>query len=181
MEQAELNTIEKKTMAVDSWVNKITTEGKVDPINASLVRKVLESFGANFEISEEAKTSLEKYKNVDRRLGMDAVWGTQKVKEYRIWLKHWVESYETKNGKPLPVLEGTDTKTSGGLKFFTDLTVFAAGIMDFTTYKELTEDRARKGRVWQARRGDEPIVPTPHSSFPPEFPSVAWEKIKNLI
>ncbi len=105
--------------------------------------------------------------------------GKERVREYRIWLRHYLEDYETKTGKPLPVLEETSTKTSGGLKFFTDPTVFAAGLMSFEKYKEITERRAAKGRLWQARKGDEPIIPSKYSSFPPEFPQVAWGKIKS--
>lgn len=75
---------------------------QIDPL---LIRDVLGEFGANFEISEEAKESLSKFSNVNRRAGMDAVWGNEKVKEYRIWLRHYLEDYEVATGKALPVLE----------------------------------------------------------------------------
>lgn len=180
MDNNDREKIEQNRSALGMWVDKLNREGIVDVIDPSLVRSVLESYGANFEISEESKESLKRFNNAERRPGMDAVWGSDNVKKYRIWLKHWVVNYENKTGRQLPVLEGTNTKTSGGLKFFTDLTVFAAGLMTFEKYKEITERRAEKGRLWQARNLNDPYETTKYSSFPPEFPSEAWEKIKSL-
>jgi len=177
-ESSEANSVEKKIVAVDGWVGRLTQEGVVGQIDKQLLKAVLENFGANFEISESARESLGKYRNLDRRPGMDAVWGTQRVKEYRIWLRHWVADYEERYGKSLPVLEDSDVKTSGGLKFFTDLTAFVGGEISFDDYKRITEDRVRKGRAWLTR-GEGETVPTPHSSFPPGFPNAAWEKIKS--
>jgi hypothetical protein len=181
-ENPELNTIEKKTAVVDNWINKVTTEGIVEEIDSLLIREVLENFGANFEVSEQARVSLGKRWDKGRRLGIDAVWGQDKVKEYRIWLKDYIEDYEKRTGKRLPFIpagaEGKPTKTAGGFKFFTDLTVFAGGYMSFEKYKSLTEERASKGRIWQTKKEGEPYPSTSTASFTPEFPSVAWNKIK---
>ena len=179
-ESKDNRPFEEKLADVSGWVQKIAEIGVVEEIDPMLVKSVLEGLGANFEISEEKRASLHQFTNLKRRPGIDAVWSSPKVKEYRIWLKHWVEDYEKKTSKPLPVIEGTHTKTSGGFKFFTDLTVFAAGLMSFEEYKKITERRAEKGRLWQTRKEGEPIIPTDYSSFPPEFPIDAWEHIKGL-
>ena len=176
---SENSPSEERLAIVEGWVGKISGEGIVGVIDPQLVRGVLVEFGANFEISEEAKASLKKFKNTDRRFGMDAVWGHDRVGKYRIWLKHYLEEYEERTARALPVIEGTVTKTSGGLKFFTDLTAFAGGFMSFEEYKRVTERRAEKGRLWQERNPNDPIVPSAYSSFPPGFPAVAWEKIKS--
>ncbi len=163
---------------VNKWITGLSETGKVAEMDPMLLRSVLAEYGANFEVNEEARESLKKYSNLERRFGMNAVWGEDRVKNYRIWLKNWIGEYETRTDRPLPVLQGTDTKTSGGLKFFTDLTVFAAGLMDFESYKSLTEDRREKGERWQKRNPEDEVVPTPHSSFPPEFPVEAWNYLQ---
>ncbi len=61
----------------------------------------------------------------------------------------------------------------------TDLTVFSAGLMTFTEYKKITERRAEKGKLWQ-ERSDNNYEPSEYSSFPPKFPSEAWEFIKTF-
>jgi hypothetical protein len=182
-EKNELNTIEKKTAAVENWINRITTEGKVDKIDSSLVREVLESFGANFEISEEARTSLGKYSNRRRRPGMDAVWGKGRVDEFKNWLKQdYIPDYEKRKKGEWPTLYDLETKKydtikhSGMFQFFGEITSFAAGEKPFKEYKELTEDRARKGRNWELYKYREHSW---HAPFPPEFPAVAWKKIKS--
>ena len=180
-EKAGVKSIEEKVAAVDSWVGKIAFEGKVDEIDSALLRQVLESLGATFEISELARSSLSRFSNVDRGVGMDEIWGKGRVSEYRKWLLKYVRDYEERNGRPLPVLEGTDIKTSGGLKFFTDLTVFAAGLMSFEDYRRITERRAEKGRMWQARSPEDEYRPSKYSSFPPELPQAAWEEIKSWL
>ncbi len=178
-EKIESNLIERKIALFDSWISKLSKEGLVEEIDQAVVREVLEIVGANFEISESARLSLTRFRNLDRRQGMDSVWGRERIAGYRKWLLKYIKSYEEKTGKPLPVLEDSDTKTSGGLKFFTDLTAFAAGLMSFDDYKRITERRAEKGRLWQARREDAPIIPSKYSSFPPELPLAAWEEIKS--
>lgn len=179
MADREKLSSEVDLVAVDGWIETVADEGKVGEMDLMLLKGVLEQIGANFELSEQTRESLQKFRNVDRRVGMDAVWGRERVKDYRIWLKHWVADYEQKTGKDLPVLEGTDTKTSGGLKFFTDLTVFAAGLMTFKDYQRITERRAKKGRLWQERDPKKPYKSTKYSSFPPGFPNEAWEKVKS--
>src|SRR5258706_5134353 len=101
---------EEEIIIVNNWINNLSETGKLAEMDPMLLRSVLFEYGAKFEISDEEKSSLSKFNNVDRRKGMDAVWGNKQIKDYRIWLKHWVEDFETKTNKPLPVLEGTETK-----------------------------------------------------------------------
>ena len=178
-EKAEVKSIEEKVAAVDSWVGKIALEGKVDEIDRVLLRQVLESLGAHFELSVAASYSLSRFGNPYRRAGMYEVWGERRVNEYESWLSVYLSDYETRTGRPLPVLEDSDIKTSGGLKFFSDLTVFAAGLMSFEDYQRITERRAEKGRIWQARNPEDEYKLSKYSSFPPELPLTAWEKIKS--
>jgi len=185
-ENPELDSIEKKIAVVENWIGKITAEGVVDQIDPSLVREVLESFGANFEISEEERLSLRRYSNLNRRLGMDATWGTDQVNEYKRWLiDEYIPQYERRTGRELPTLYDGKTdkfdniKHSGMLQFFGELTAFAAGEKSFADYQRLTEDRVRKGKEWQERELNAPYEPSPHAPFPPEFPQEAWGKIKS--
>ncbi len=170
---------EQEITKVNNWISNLSERGAVTEIDPMLLRSVLAEYGANFEISETGKESLSKFSNLNRRKGMDEVWGNETVKSYRIWLRHWVENFDADpTHRPLPTLVGEDTKTSGGLKFFTDLTVFAAELMTFEEYKKITERRWGKGDSWQKKSEGEDYVPTDYSSFPPKFPSIAWEFIK---
>lgn len=169
---------EEKLALVGGWIETIASEDRVDEIESGLLREVLVEFGANLEERPELE-SLSKYSNKAKRPGLDAVWGRTRVDEYSHWVQQYVLDYEQKTGKPLPVLEGTDVKTSGMKQFLGELTAFAMSKMTFEDYKRLTEDRARKGRLWQQRDPNEPIKPSAHSSFPPEFPQLAWVKIKS--
>jgi len=186
MTEKEASSSEEKGVVVETWIGKIGREGTVELIDSRLVREVLEGAGANFEISEEERLSLKKYSNLKRRLGMDAVWGKERVDEYIAWLKdEYIPGYERRVGRELPTLyerktdKFDDIKHSGMLQFFGELTAFAAGEKSFVNYKRLTEDRVRKGKEWQERELNTPYEPSCHASFPPEFPQVAWGKLKS--
>ena len=185
-ENPETLSLEEKIVIFEGWINKITSEGRVDSIDSSLVREVLVNCGANFEISDEERLSLRKYSNLNRRLGIDAVWGTDQVNSYKRWLiNEYIPQYEGRVGRELPTLYDRKTdkfdtiKHSGMLQFFGELTAFAAGEKSFADYQRLTEDRVRKGKEWQERGLNVPYEPSDHASFPPEFPQVAWGKIKS--
>ena len=185
-DEERFHSQEQEQEFVDEWIDGISESGRVREIDPGLVKIVLESFGANFEISEEEKLSLGKYSNLNRRPGMNAVWGKERVDEYIAWLKNeYIPSFEDKTGRALPTLFDRKTgkfdtnKHSGMMQFFGELTAFAAGEKSFADYKRLTEDRVRKGKVWQEKELDAPYEPSSHSAFPPEFPQVAWEKIKS--
>lgn len=185
IDEERFHTQEGEQEFVDEWIDSISESGRVREIDPGLIKKVLESFGANFEISEEERLSLRKYSNLNRRPGMDAVWGADQVNEYKRWLiDEYIPQYERRSGRELPTLYDRKTdkfdniKHSGMLQFFGELTAFAAGEKSFADYQRLTEDRVRKGKEWQERELNAPYEPSPHASFPPEFPQVAWGKIK---
>ena len=176
---------EERLAVVESWVKKIGEEGIVEDIDPQLVKGVLEGLGANFEISEEERLSLRKYSNLNRRLGMDAVWGTDQANEYKRWLiDEYIPQYERRIGRELPTLydrktdKFDDIKHSGMLQFFGELTAFAAGEKSFADYQRLTENRAKKGREWQERDLSKHYEPSPNAPFPPGFPKAAWDYIK---
>lgn len=177
---------EEKLASVTQWIDTIADEGRVDPISPEVLREVLTKFRADFEPRPELD-SLSGYTSIAKKPGLDAVWGKEKVDRYKDWIKRYVSEYEIDTGKELPVLydpktkKATTIKTSGMMQFFGELTALAAEKMSFKKYKRLTEDRARKGRLWRARKPGEPIVTTEHASFPPPFPSDAWRYIKDWL
>lgn len=170
---------EEELKLFTDWILDISETGRVTEIDPMLLRSVLSEYGANFEPRPELDV-LALYSNLKKRPGLDAVWGEENVDEYKRWVKGYILEYEAETGRPLPVLEGTEIKTSGMMQFFGELTSYAAQKLSFEKYKELTEDRFRKGLLWKQRDLNEPIVPSPHSSFPPKFPSDAWEFIKTF-
>lgn len=181
----EVRPFEERLAVVESWVKKMGEEGVVEDIDPQLVKGVLEGLGANFEIPEEAKESLGKYSNLNKRLGMDAVWGKDRVDEFKKWLKdEYILGYEEKTRRLLPTLydrktgEFDNNKHSGMMQFFGELTAFAAGIKSFADYQRLTENRAKKGREWQERDLSKHYEPSPNAPFPPGFPKAAWDYIR---
>ena len=185
-EKTEVNSPEKNIAAVEAWIDKIGRESTVDTIEPSVLRAVLAELGANFEPQPELE-NLGKYSNKDKRIGLDAVWGKERVAAFKMWLKEeYIPAYENKTGRDLPTLVDPITgqidtiKHSGMMQFLGELTAFAAGKINFENYQRLTEDRARKGYEWQVRVPNATRITTSHSSFPPGFPQDAWEKIKSL-
>lgn len=170
---------------VQDWIGKISREYRVEEMEPGIVRAALEAMGANFEPSAELKY-LGEYTNKAKRPGLDAVWGKERVEDYKGWAKAYAQSHEQLVG-PLPELEKSGSKTSGMIQFFGELTAFAAEKLSFADFKRYTEIRAENGRLWMVGRKDERIrtsVPTAKgpiliSSFPHGFPSAAWEKIKS--
>jgi hypothetical protein len=171
---------EEKQAEVTDWVARIGNEGIVSEINPQLVKEVLEGLGAKGEISEVAKESLASYSNLKKRPGLDEAWGREKVDAYKNWVKSvFIPQYEQKVGKELHTLWDPKTETfdnikhSGMMQFFGELTAFAEGVLPMEEYRRLTEDRVRKGREFESGDPSVPYIPSPHASYPPEFPSKA--------
>ncbi len=171
--------VEGRKTAVYEWIQKISVEGVVgEGATPEMLRDTLQGLGADFEPRPELE-HLKRYSNLQKRPGLDAVWGSERVEQIKSWITEvYIPQYEQKTGRPLPTLEDSDIKHSGMMQFLGELTAYAAGQMDFDKYKRLTEDRARKGRVWQERDLSEPYVKSPHASFPPEFPVDMWEYLQ---
>lgn len=169
------------------WINNFTETGKIGKIDRLIVRAFLEECGANFP-SEEKMISLKEYTNKAKREGLNIVWGIERVDDYKKWTLKYIDSYEKKKDKILPALKPSGIKNSGMVQFFGELTAFAADFLTFKEFRDFSEARHFNGKMWEENRKDERvkvIVPTSDtpillSSFPPEFPSEAWEKIKSL-
>jgi hypothetical protein len=208
LNQEEKRPVEEKISVVDGWIETISSTETVEYINTLLLSEVLEYCGANFfdggkkERRDELRTLIE-YSNKRRAPGMRAVWG-KNYDEYRDWTEEYVRKYEDETDRSLPLIRQKDKdtgevkiyKNSGMLQFIGELTAYADGRMGFRLLKDNLETRARNGRLRQQGRKEElktidmderkikdgKVVIEPKeikpSSFPPGFPSVAWEKIK---
>lgn len=179
--------LEEKNIIVDSWVKTISEKGIVEKeVTPEILRNVLENLGANFEIPSEQLEPLGRYSNKNKRPGLDAVLGKDKIDAYRKWVKDiYIPQYEQETGKPLPTLYDKKTKTfdnikhAGMMQFLGELTAYAAGKMDFENYKRLTEDRIKKGKAWDEKGKNDSYTPSPHASFPSKFPIDAWNYLKS--
>lgn len=187
MTDVDKERLEQNRSAVGMWIDKITREGKVDEMDPMLLRSVLESYGATFEISEEEKKSLGLYPNSGKRPGLDVVWGKDVVSAFKKWITaEFIPQYEQKVGRELYTLWDPKTKTydnnkhAGMMQFLGELTAFAEGVLPLEEYRRLTENRAKKGRKFEYGDPYEPRRPSKNASFPLEFPKKAWEKIKSL-
>jgi len=186
MTEQEAVSSEQRLVRMDSWFDKFKVEGKVDQTEPQLVRDVLEKFGANFEISQEARISLGRYSNLAKKIGLQEVWG-QKADEFKGWVKNeYIPQYEANEGRELPTLYDPKTglmdniKHSGMMQFFGELTSFAAGEMSFAKYKRITEHRLDRGRRWKNNDPENPfVVHEKNAPVPPEYPLAAWQKIKS--
>src|SRR5258708_34914586 len=101
--------INQEILNITNWIKNMGESGTVTEIDPMLLRSVLSEYGADFEAREELN-SLIKYSNVDKRPGIDAVWGKENVDEYKKWIKEYISKYEEETGKELPVLEETKIK-----------------------------------------------------------------------
>lgn len=178
--------LEEKNVIVESWVKTISEKGIVGKeVTPEILKSVLENIGANFE-NELKLEPLRKYSNLNKRPGLDAVWGKKRIDVYKKWVKDiYIPQHEQKTGKTLPTLYDKKTKTfdnikhAGMMQYLGELTAYAAGKIDFENYKRLTEDRIKKGKVWAEKRENDSYTPSPHASFPPEFPIDAWDYLKS--
>lgn len=184
-EQEEKRITEDNIRAVGLWVVSFM-RGEVGEVDVQVLKSALVEVGANFEVEGEALKSLGQYTNKSKRPGLDAVWGKDRVEEYRAWLKTWVYDFEEEAGTPLPALKRSGSKISGMLQFFGELTAIAAGQMTFEDFKRFEEARQLNGLYWlfandkrvriKVPTAEKPIRP---SSYPPGFPTHAWRYIKS--
>lgn len=178
-------SVEQKIGIVKEWISTLSEEGKLEQIDRMLLKDVLGAFGANFEVSEEAKTSLGEYTNKAKASGMEQVWGL-KYDEYIKFTAEFIRSHEESRGTSLPALEKSGVKNSGMIQFLGEITAYAAGSLDFESLKLFLEARIFNGKAWADGRKEDRVrvkVPTAEkpillSSIPPEFPKAAWERIK---
>lgn len=172
----------------NKWMKNLSENGKVDDIDPLVVRGVLESCGADFEITESDRESLRDYRNSHKRRGLDAVWGKAKVDTFKTWAKEeYIPYIEKKAGREIRTLwdkakqVNDDVKTSGMMQFLGEITAFAAGEMSMSKYRRLTEDRIKKGKEWQYGDREKEHIPSPHSSFPVDFPVKAMDRLRAVI
>lgn len=184
-EEKETRPVEETASQMDSWINNLIETGEMKEINPGVVREVLKSHGAEFNISPEAKKSLSEYTNKARAEGMRGVWG-ERFKIYKTWTKEYIREYEENpNNKLLPALKKSGRKNSGMIQFFGQLTSFASEQLDYEDFKRYTEARIHNGRCYaEGRKQDRVRVTVPTSvqpillsSIPPDFPKAAYKKI----
>lgn len=184
MERVTTNT-EANRLKFIIWIRSIGESGKVTDIDPNLLRGVLESMGADFsKLTELEKTSLGRYPNVGKRLGLDAVWGKEKVEMFKAWvIGEYIPFTEKRVGREMRTLKDPKTgefdtvKHSGAMQFLGELTAFANGAMSIEKYRRFTEDRVRKGREWEFGDPKLPYTTSPHSAFPIDFPMNAVDRL----
>lgn len=179
-------TPEMKYEEFGVWLKNLNENGRVGDIDSNVVRFVLEAAGANFEISESAKESLSKYSNKSKRDGLNEVWGSDKVDDFKFWvINEYIPYIEKAAGRELHTLwDGKvfdDVKHSGMMQFLGELTAFAAGVMPIDKYRRITENRYFKGKKWQYGDREEIYIPSKNASFPVDFPQKAISKISSKI
>lgn len=151
-------TVEQKRVMVFDWIKDISEKQEVREIPSTVLKEVLESYGANFEnLNEENKDNLSKYAEKKRVKGLEAVWG-ERFDSYKNWVGVYIEDYESRTGRELPKmknvpdLKNEDRKASerkdlGMLSFLGDITAYAAGSLDFDNLKLLLQTRAENGAI----------------------------------
>jgi hypothetical protein len=178
---------EQTISAVKLWVDRFAQTGEVGEIDPAQVREVLAICGAKVEgLSEKAIKHLNGYSNADRGLGMTEVWGKDRKKEFKDWIKEQIEYYETEKGIELPATGKEQIKYFGMIGFMEDLTSFATGAWAPEYYKEVSHARWENGRI--VRDGERKKTPRLEitlpdgkelapASYQPDFPTRAFEKI----
>lgn len=196
--------LEQATSVVDEWVKKLSETFMAGELDRSALRQVLESLGANPEISEDERRKFhgDSYSNAQRSPAMKAVW-ENRYGEFVEFTKSFSVS-EVKFKKT-----GNKDKIAGMKQLLGELTAYA-----FTTEEEFSQGdfmaritaRAINGKFRQVeithrtsrmfikvsgynmvnyvfygqegdkRTGEMPFAP---ASFPPEFPQQAWNFMKS--
>ncbi|CAN5348855.1 hypothetical protein BH10PAT1_BH10PAT1_0880 [soil metagenome] len=195
VDNLEPETIDQKITVVTDWVTKMSETGQVENMDPVLLREVLSTKGANFEVlkDENLKSKMGKYTNLGKGPAMTAVWGA-KFENYKIWTKSFIASYETDilKGRELPKLGTSGIKNSGMIQFFGEITALAAGELSGEMFKTYMEARIHNGNVWKQYPDKEDrikhqvkiAVPTSDGeeirigSVAPEFPLAAWEFLR---
>jgi hypothetical protein len=171
-------------VSIRHWINHFSETGEIKPLEASLLRPLLEAHGADFEKLDGAGyASLSGYSNNAKHLGMKQVWGGRRL-EFKTWCEEWVNEYEKTHKTLMPVKFGDKpSKTEGMRQFLGELTAFAARQLEFEEFKKRQEARHFNFRKPKADRvritipiQKKPFAP---ASFPPEFPIAAWAEISS--
>ena len=177
--------IEEKRAVVVEWITKFAETDEIREIEVEALKKTLSSCGADFEQNPETLMLLGEYTNKAKRPGLDAVWGNETIDGFWHQIGLFIEGHEIETGIELPKLKKSGHKFSGMRQFFGEITAFAAGQLDFETFKKYSEARIMNGRKWQEGKKDERIrvaVPTKDkpillSSYPSEYPRFAIDTI----
>lgn len=177
---------EERQAELMDWFKKVGEmkpedgDEKIPDIDRQLVEGVLIDLGANFEISEEAIKSLGKYPGLAKRPGLYAVWGEEKVNNFKEWIKgDFIPQFEKRTGREFPTLYDRKTNTydnikhSGSMQFLGEITAFAVGSMSDTDYKRLTRNRLVKGIKLENMKPGDLYEPSPNACFLPDFPQAA--------
>ncbi len=188
---------EERAAEVRRWIDYFSAEGSVGILNREIIKVTLADLGANFETLDEAgKRSLAGYSNRAKHLGMEQVWGSR-GQEFRTWSERWARQYELEEGVELHkiVFKNKKTgkrrisKTEGMRQFFGEITSYAAGCLSFFDLgKRLRarwqnfgkpEDKREKITVsgYNLSKKSAKEKPFAPASFPPEFPTDAWDEI----
>ena len=154
---------------------------KIDEIALDLL---FDKLDAKREISANAEKSLGSYSNKASKLGMEAVWGKNRYKDFTVFCAEFIEKFESvEDNLELPKLTKSGKKDSGMKEFFHELTSYAYGLLPWDEFLEHTEVRVINGKLWQEGRKDERLrIDTPISdykdkligSIPPGFITHFW-------
>lgn len=161
------------------------TKGLLPELDRDDLKSYFESKGAKFDnLSEGERSSLRKYTNAKRALGMRAVWGGT-FDDYKKFCSDWAKKYEERTTTRLPRLgkkpkKGEEDRrpvTSGMIQMFDSLTAYAVGAMSWEDFEKYTVARIHNGQRWILGRKKERMkvdVPTAEdpirvSSIPPRF------------
>lgn len=181
-----LGVKEKNRAVFDGWIDKIASEGEVDFIDKGLVYDIIVSLGAKPEISVAAAASLGKYSNLRKRVGLNEVWGEDRVSAYKGWvIDRFIPGIEAEIGAEFPTLYDpktkkyddpvTDnTKYTGSLQFLGEITAYAYGSEAFDDLNRHLKRRAEKGLLWA--QGD--YKPSDNHPFPPGLPLAAIDWLR---
>ena len=137
--------------------------GREIKMTPELARTALEFYGAEFNPEIEGYPALSEYSNLERRPGMDAVWGRNRVSAFNTWTNWWAEHYEAAGGT-LPKLDKSGKNTSGMRQIFGETTSFAAGLVTEDEFVERTRIRINNGIAYaEGRLGDREEIETSQS------------------
>lgn len=162
--------------------------GEMKELGLDQLREVLKVCGARVEgLPEAATNGLMHYSNEARAAGIREVWGEERYRDYRKWIKEMVDWYENEQGIVLPALPKSGIKTSGMTGWLGDLTSLATSAWTFDRYKEVSEARWETGRIWRSdterhhTKRPRILLPDgrPHvpASYQPDFPPKALDKV----
>lgn len=172
-----------------NWMKKMAEEDVVEKVDEIAVDILLDELGAKREISANAEKSLGSYSNKASRLGMEAVWGKKRYKDFVDLFTEFIEKFESAEGNlELPKLTESGKKDSGIKEFFHEFTANAYGLLSWDEFKDHTEVRLKNGKLWQeGKKKDRFKTDTPISDFkdkligsiPPGFFTYFWFWLEN--